>query len=71
MGSLKRRVSILVIISMIMTSLSPATSVFAESYFTDDKYLFIDEIEVEEDKVDDEMFYLPHKSFEVTEGDEN
>lgn len=61
----------LVIISMIITSLSPASSVFATSYFTNDKYLFADEIEVEEDKVDDEMFYVPHNLFEVTEGDEN
>ena len=67
----KRRVSMLVIISMIITSLSPATSVFATSHFTNDKYLFANEIEVEEDKVDDEMFYVPHNLFEVTEGDEN
>ena len=69
--SIKRRISVLVIISMIVTSLSPATSVFAESHFTNEKYQFVDEIEVEETLVDEGMFYIPHNLFEVTEGDEN
>ena len=69
--SIKRRISVLVIISMIITSLSPATSVFATSYFTDEKYQFVDEVEVEETLVNEGMFYIPHSHLEANENAEN
>ena len=67
--NLRRKVSILTIISMIVVSLSPATSVYAGAKETE--YNFASEVEIDDALVDDEMFYIPYKTIEAKEGDEN
>ena len=69
--NLKRKVSILTIVSMVLTGLTPATSAFAESHFTNDVYQFVDELEIEDTLVNEGMFYIPHSHLEVKENTDN
>ena len=65
--TLKKKISALLIVSLIVTGIAPAINVYAK----DMTYRFIEELEVEETLIDDNMFYMPYTSLEVTEGDEN
>lgn len=67
--NLKRRVSILIIISMVLTGIAPATSVYAEESYAN--YTFAPDVEVMDEGIEDDMFYIPHKTIEAKEGDEN
>lgn len=69
--NLKRKISILTIVSMVLTGLTPATSALAESHFTNDVYQFVDELEIEDTLVNVGMFYIPHSHLEVKENTDN
>ncbi|MBR1454271.1 MAG: hypothetical protein IJ593_06460, partial [Lachnospiraceae bacterium] len=69
--SLKRKISILTIVSLVLTGLTPATSALAESHFTNDVYQFVDELEIEDTLVNEGMFYIPHSHLEVKENTDN
>ena len=63
---LRRKTSEVLIVSLIATNL-----IYINTNATDQKYNFIQEIEIDESFIDDDMFYIPHKYIEVKENDEN
>ena len=54
-----------VVISMIFSSVS-----FANFFENSMKMVFAPELEIDDNYVDDGMFYMPHEALEVTENDE-
>ena len=62
----KKKVSEILVVCMLITSISPATRVYANN---NEIYRLIDELEVDEASVDEGMFYMPYASFEANEGD--
>ena len=63
----KRRTSVVLIICLLLTNLSYVGNVYAD----DVSYQFVDELEIEDSYIDEGMFYMPHRSLEVTEGDKD
>ena len=61
---LRRKTSEVLIVSLIAMNLT-----HINTYALDQKFNFIQEIEVDESLLDNDMFYIPHKSLEVTEND--
>ena len=62
---IKKKTSIVLIVCLVLTNLSYVGNVYAE----DVSLNFADELEIEDTYIDDGMFYMPHRSLEVTEGD--
>ena len=63
----RRKISEVLIISILLTSISPSMATYAQNT----NYKFVDELEVDESLIDDDMFYMPYASLTTTEGDEN
>ena len=63
----RRKISAVLIISILLTSISPSMATYAQNT----NYKFVDELEVDESLIDDDMFYMPYASLTTTEGDEN
>lgn len=59
---LKKFLSIVIIISMVFNSVT-----FANFFQNDTKYVFAPELEIDDNYVDDGMFYMPHDCLEVNE----
>lgn len=62
---LKRILSILLVVSMMFSSVS-----FANFFENNMKLAFAPELEIDENFIDDGMFYIPHECLEVTENGE-
>ncbi len=62
--NVKRKISILLIICMIVPNFSN-TSVYAK----ESMYKFVNELEIDETYIDDDMFYMPYSTLEVDEND--
>ena len=61
----KKVLCMVVVISMIFSSVS-----FANFFENSMKMVFAPELEIDDNYVDDGMFYMPHEALEVTENDE-
>ena len=64
---MRRRISALLIVSLVATGLTPALDVRANNV----TYRFINEVEVDESLVSDGMFYMPYNYFDANENDDN
>lgn len=65
---IRKKLSAILIVSLLITSISPATVAKATNMDLD--LNFVDELEIDDSLIDDGMFYIPHSSIEVTEGEE-
>ena len=62
---IKKRISAILIVCLIVSSISPISRAHASST----NYNLVPELEVNEELIDDGMFYIPHDYLEVTEGE--
>lgn len=67
MGNFRKKLSAILIVSLLITSISPATAAKATNMDLD--LNFVEELEIDDSLIDDGMFYIPHSSIEVTEGE--
>ena len=65
---IRKKLSAILIVSLLITSISPATVAKATNMDLD--LNFVDELEIDDSLIDDGMFYIPHSSIEVNEGEE-
>ena len=63
-GLIRKKVSEVLIVSLVAMNLT-----HINTYAADHKFNFAAEIEIDETKIDDDMFYIPHKTIEAKEGE--